>query len=184
MQPSCRLHSSHPHQIVPFLIPPGYCIPSPIYIDRQQHPLSSTHAVEPTSAIWTLHRCPSPCRRCTLPSHPPEPHARLAPPPLQSVAAGDSLVTDAAQVALDVEAACSAANFPAADCALLARAVSMTPQGNLGKRPAALCARLRQCDLSSTCILPFNSNTTDKRPLDACTANGLVGGASVGSLSE
>ncbi len=63
-------------------------------------------------------------------------------------------------------------------CSAASYDVSMSLAGNLAKRPAAICARLGACKPTTNCTAPALGGSSAVA-LDACTANGLVGGAAV-----
>lgn len=98
-----------------------------------------------------------------------------------NVSAGDA----AAAVASKFRAFCLAT--PAfggpASCLAVEREIAASKDGNLGRRPAALCFRLGACEPARGCIgkavNETNTNETISAMLDPCTANGLVGGATV-----
>lgn len=72
-----------------------------------------------------------------------------------------------------------------AACLRLERKIAASKDGNLGRRPAAICYHLGACEPSRGCIgtaaNETNANITISAPLDVCTGNGLVGGPRVGA---
>lgn len=74
---------------------------------------------------------------------------------------------------------CINASYPKADCEALGKDVGASLQGNLGKRPAAVCSRLGLCSATLACnasALNSTDNSAVTGQLDMCTKTGLIGG--------
>lgn len=83
------------------------------------------------------------------------------------------------------QAACISSGRDEGACTLLAKDVASSIDGNLGKRPAALCYRLAECDPALQCNGSYTSaGTTTSGALDLCTATGLVNGPAVSRACE
>ena len=86
--------------------------------------------------------------------------------------------TDPFQVSRDFYTYCiNNASYPDAACTGLKADVASSLEGNLAKRPAAVCLRMGVCSATAKCNATALDSVT--APLDACSANGLVGGGAV-----
>ena len=124
-------------------------------------------------------RSPTSPPRPPLPNPPPRPR----PPQELSLKVINSSYT-AAQAADAFEAHCDATGRPYARCTLAGRAVLASLNGNLARRPAALCFRLGECSAALDCKAEnFNitsgNYTGDTSGLDACSITGVAGDAIV-----
>ncbi|GBF98657.1 hypothetical protein Rsub_11651 [Raphidocelis subcapitata] len=86
----------------------------------------------------------------------------------------------AAQAADKFEAHCDATGRPYARCTLVGRDVLASLDGNLARRPAALCFRLGECDASLDCKgenlnVTTGNLTNEVSSLDACSITGVAG---------
>lgn len=112
-------------------------------------------------------------------------HTHPPPPPRQTFTGAVDSSANAAAVANAFEAACRTSGRDTPDCISVTRQISASKDGNLGRRPAALCFRLGECLPSLACVgsakNASNVNQTLTGELDACTASGIKGGAAVGA---
>jgi hypothetical protein len=95
---------------------------------------------------------------------------------------------NAAAVADKFEAACDKSRRPYATCTNVGRLVLASKNGNLARRPAALCMRLGECMPELACTLEAtnatNSSLTYTGALDACSVSGVAGGDPFPAMSE
>jgi hypothetical protein len=81
--------------------------------------------------------------------------------------------------------ACTSAGQDPAACTLLANDISQSMDGNLARRPAAMCYRMGACIAERMCNGTISNNgTLVTVPLDTCSATGLLGGPLVGTACE
>lgn len=96
------------------------------------------------------------------------------------------------QVADAFKAHCSNAKYDATLCSIVAKQISDSLEGNLGKRPGWLCQQLKGCPtnmttLPSTCVIVTSASSTapnvTNANFDLCTMDGWSTGAKVQSPS-
>lgn len=100
--------------------------------------------------------------------------------PLQALPAAVRNASDAFEVSRGFVAHCTNMSYPTDACTALGVDVGGSLNGNLAKRPAAVCSRLGLCSATVGCNATapsiVNPSVFSKGPLDVCTASGLLGG--------
>jgi hypothetical protein len=89
----------------------------------------------------------------------------------------------AAEITEAVLATCNEAAYDASKCQQAAAAVAASMQGNIGRRPAAVCRRLGACAPGAPCNVTVVSSVTRQvvtAMVDECTIDGVVNGAPAG----
>lgn len=98
-------------------------------------------------------------------------------------ASAQQTATDALAAAFDEHCLASGV-ATATECRAASVAIGSSYGGNLGKRPAAMCAALGRCTATDNCARVTELDDGVSRPLDLCSATGLNGSAPVRADGE
>lgn len=94
-------------------------------------------------------------------------------------------VTSATDIAAAFTPFCTSLGYTQLECGAVASLIQNSLNGNLGKRPAAICTRLNECPTSDVrnCTITAGSDPTEL-PLDQCTLEGVEGGTQLPGVSN